>query len=242
MIKTIKCLGAASILATFLAACSQSTAQDIDPPVEDNPTRAIEQSVAETQIASMTNPSDLVATNGTYVSDPTHTSLVWSAPHLGLSDYRVRMDGVAITVELNADDPSLSSVTAEIDPLSVSTGYPDESVGWNEKVATDDDKLDGDTYPSITYRSTSVTRTGDRTARIDGELTLLGITRPVSMDAEYFGSIAEHPFANGAPAIGFSATGTFDRTAFGNTADFGGSLGNMITVDVHAELVRQPDE
>jgi len=74
--------------------------------------------------------------------------------------------------------------------------------------------LDADKYPQMTYRSTKVERTTGNGLRISGELTLHGVTKPVTLNATYNGGYAGHPYDPHA-RIGFSAKGTLKRSEFG---------------------------
>ncbi len=74
--------------------------------------------------------------------------------------------------------------------------------------------LNGAKFPEITFRSTSGETTGPRTMRINGELTLRGVTRPMTLDARFNGGYAGHPMDKNA-RIGFSAHGVLKRSDFG---------------------------
>ena len=83
-------------------------------------------------------------------------------------------------------------------------------------VSTFDEKfLNGKKFPKIEFKSKKVTQTSESTATITGDLTLLGVTQEITLDAQLTGSLAAHPFAGGKPAVGFTATGEIDRTAWG---------------------------
>ena len=83
--------------------------------------------------------------------------------------------------------------------------------------------------------STSITRTGDSTADIEGDLTFLGVTLPVTLDTTLIGSVGKHPFAEGA-AFGIQAVGTIDRTAFGFST-FAPNIGAEVTIEINAEFI-----
>jgi polyisoprenoid-binding protein YceI len=75
--------------------------------------------------------------------------------------------------------------------------------------------LDSATFPTATFVSTSAEQTGPSTARVTGDLTLHGVTRPLTLDVTYNGSWAQHPAGPPIAGIGFSARGTIQRSEFG---------------------------
>ena len=171
------------------------------------------------------------------MNDPAHTRLLWKIEHLGLSNYTARVNDVAITLEFDAADPAGSSVTASIDPLSVDTGFEGDK-DFDAEIATGSNMLNAGEFPSIEFTSTTVNMTSATTAEVKGNLTLLGITLPVTLDATLSGSTAAHPFAK-VPALGFSATGSFDRTDFGLTFLSGSGLGDTIEIEIQTEFIKQ---
>ncbi|MEL7448691.1 MAG: YceI family protein [Pseudomonadota bacterium] len=177
------------------------------------------------------------APSGAYVNDPGHTRFIWRIPHLGLSNYTARINNVSIQLEFDADDPEASSVTATIDPMSVDTGYVGEE-DFDAKIATNEKILNAKVHPTIRFASTAIAQKGPTTMAVTGDLTLLGVTRPVTLDVSLSGSSAEHPFAK-VPAIGFEATATVDRTEFGLDFLSGSGLGDEIEIEIHAEFLKQ---
>ena len=179
----------------------------------------------------------VVIPSGTYASDPTHTSLFWSVNHFGLSNYTARLNTVSATVELDADDVSRSTVTAIIDMASVDTDFPfPQNTDFNEELRGEN-WLNTATFPQATFTSTGITVTGEDTAEITGDLTFLGQTLPVTLDATLIGLLEQHPFTNNA-AFGIAATGTFDRTDFGFST-FAPNVGAEVTISINAEFLAQ---
>ena len=145
---------------------------------------------------------------GVFDLDVAHSTVSFSVRHLMVSKTRGRFGTFAGAVTVG-EDPLASSVEVTIDPASITTGD-----------ATRDDHLrsadffDVEQFPEITFRSTRVAdHHGDR-FRLEGELTVRGITRPVVLDAVLEG-IATSPW--GTQAVGFSASTEIDREAFGLT-------------------------
>lgn len=151
--------------------------------------------------------------SGTYRLDPEHASIVWTVQHLGLSNYTARFDSFDIQLTLNFENPAASSVSATIDPTSVNTGYPGDR-DFDGQIATDGRFLNAGQFPQITFTSTSVEMTGETTAVITGDLTIVGVTQEITLDAELVGTLESHPL-RGAPAVGFVATGVLNRLDFG---------------------------
>lgn len=153
--------------------------------------------------------SPLAAPSGNYILDPTHTSVVWSLSHAGLSNYTARFDNISGALDYDPQNPQNSRVDIRIDPKSVNTGLPD----FDETIATSGNYLDADTYPDIRFVSTSIEITGETTGLITGNLTLRGVTKPVTLDTVFNG--AGKSFGKPGQTLGFSATTEFMRSDFG---------------------------
>ena len=179
----------------------------------------------------------LEAPSGSYVNDPGHTRFLWRIEHLGLTNYTARINDVNIQLEFDANDVASSSVTAVIDPNSVDTGYVGEE-DFDAKISTDENILNVAAHPTIEFTSSTIVKTGPKTIAVTGDLTLLGVTRPVTLDVVFSGSTAEHPFVK-VPALGFAATATVDRTEFGLDFLSGSGLGDQLEIEIHAEFIRQ---
>ncbi len=175
--------------------------------------------------------------SGRYTLDKYHASLVFRVDHLGFSRYTARFTHFDATLEFDPAEPGTAKLTATVDARSLALdnapdGFVDELTGpqW----------LDAAHYPDMSYRSTRVTRVADGTLTMDGELTLHGITQPVSLTATFNGGYAGHPMDPNA-RIGFSARGSFRRSAFGisNGIPPAGSamgVGDDVTVEIEVEF------
>lgn len=196
--------------------------------------------VLSTALIALAAPAlaqEIAVPSGTYANDPTHTSLFWTVNHFGLSNYTARINGVSASVELDADDLTQSSVTATINMAGVDTDYPfPENTDFNAELRGAN-WLNTDAFPEATFTSTSITLTGDDTAEIEGDLTFLGQTLPVTLDTTLIGLMETHPFTNGA-AFGIAATGTFDRTEFGFST-FAPNVSAEVTIQINAEFLQQ---
>ena len=177
------------------------------------------------------------ANSGTYELEKTHAFITWRISHNGLSKYTARFTDFDATIEFDPENPVASSVVASINPLSVETDHPTKRESWNNQIATDGKFLNGDEFPAITFESTRVEQTGEFTGIITGNLTLLGISKEVDLNATYNGT-GNAPWFGARDLIGFSATATFNRSDFGMTALLP-AIGDEIEVIIEAEFVEQ---
>ena len=155
-------------------------------------------------------PGQTSAPAGTYTLDPHHSTLVFRLSHLGFSHYRAQFAKMEGQLTFDPKQPQAMSVTATIDPKSLELPAP--PAGFKEALLGKD-WLDAAAYPQITFRSTKVDLTGANSARVTGDLTLHGVTKPVILDLTFNGGYAANAF-DGA-RIGFSGHGAFRRSDFG---------------------------
>ena len=217
--------------ALALAACSQSA-----PPAAPAP--------AAQPVAAPAPPA-INAPAGEYRSDLNHSSLNFTVNHLGLSNYRARFTAFQVTLQLDPANLAASSVSVTIDPASVRTDYAgDYRAGhktsafssWDEDLAKSDKFFNSAAHPQITFRSTHVEPASGGMAKIHGDLTLLGQTHPLTLEAKVVGSVAKHPFT-GAGALGFSASGSFLRSSFGMNHLLNPPLvGDRVTIEFEGEF------
>lgn len=151
---------------------------------------------------------------GTYRIDPTHASLLFRVDHMGFSKYTARFTGFEATLEFDPQDPAASALTATVDATTLETDFPfPEQVDFDAQLQGKD-WLNTAEHPRLTFRSTGVELTGTNTARIEGELTLRGVTRRMALDATFNGGypgMSMDPNAR----IGFSARGVLTRSEYG---------------------------
>jgi polyisoprenoid-binding protein YceI len=182
---------AVALVLAALGACSPAPAPPAAPPA------------APTPVAT-------VAPAGAYVLDPTHASLIFRVNHLGFSQYTGRFTKFDAKLDFAPADPAQMKLTATVDPRSIAVenpppGFEDELRGPNF--------LDTARFPDMGFVSTSVELTGPDTARVTGDFTMHGATRPLVLTAKFNGGYAGHPMdPNG--RIGFSARGTLNRSEF----------------------------
>jgi polyisoprenoid-binding protein YceI len=162
-----------------------------------------------------------------YTIDPTHTATVFTWNHFGFSTPAGNFSNIQGTILVDDKNPEKSSVNVTI-PLS--------SINTNAKALDEHllkaDFFDAEKFPNITFKSTKVETKDKKKFKITGDLTIKGITKPVVLDA-VLNKQAEHPMAK-VPAIGFNATTSFDRSAFGVGA-YVPNVGDKITVNITTE-------
>jgi polyisoprenoid-binding protein YceI len=151
---------------------------------------------------------------GTYQMDLGHTRVLFQVNHIGMSNYTALFTEVDGTLTFDPENPEAMSITAQINPASVETHYPDPEVKFNDLVAGAE-FLDAAQFPEITFNSTAVKLTGEATAEVTGDFTLHGVTLPLTLQVTYNGGYGANEFDPGGARIGFSATGSLLRSAYG---------------------------
>jgi polyisoprenoid-binding protein YceI len=163
--------------------------------------------------AQMTAPDQLP--DGLYKLDQTHASVTWKVSHLGLSNYTARFTKIDADLFFDPRDPTKSKLTASVDPTSIRTDYPNASEkDFDKKLAQDETWFNATKFPDIRFSSTRIEKTGEKTGKIYGDLTFLGVTKPLVLDVTFNGSYLKKPFAD-TPALGFSAKSVLKRSEWG---------------------------
>lgn len=191
-------------------------------------------SITETSTLTRMVDGTEVPAAGTYAIDASHSQAGFVVRHLMVSKVRGAFTGVSGTVTV-ADEVTGSSLEVEIDPASIDT----RDAGRDEHLRSAD-FFGTDEHPTITYRSTGLRREGGSWL-LDGDLTIKGVSRPVTLDVEFLGAAGD-PW--GGTRLGFSATGELDREDWGlnwnQALETGGVLvGKKVALEIEAELIRQ---
>ena len=165
-----------------------------------------------------------------YVLDSGHSQIVFSYDHLGYSTGYGMFSGFAGEISLDAADPAASSVTVSFPVKSMLTGWQArfEHLMSPDFFAATDDEM-------VTFTSTSVEVTGEKTAKITGDLTLNGVTKSVVLDA-VLNQMGDHPM-EGKPWAGFSATTTLVRSDFG-LGKFAPFVSDNVAVQMSVEAMK----
>ena len=179
---------------------------------------------------------------GVYKLDKSHASLIFKVSHLGLSNYTARFTRLDAELQIDPANPGAARVTATVDPRSLETDYPDAEPDFDAELSGPS-WLDAAKFPQITFRSTAVEPRGPNTARIVGDLSLHGVTRPVTLEARFNGGYAGNAMDPVGSRIGFSATGRLNRSDFGVAygipapgTTFG--VGDPVEILIEAEFTR----
>ncbi|MCH7383479.1 YceI family protein [Acinetobacter dispersus] len=162
-----------------------------------------------------------------YKIDPTHTATVFSWNHFGFSTPSANFTDIQGTIKVDNAKPANSSVEVTIPLSSVNT-----NVAALDKEFQEEAWFNAAKYPNITFKSTKVETKDKKHFKITGDLTVKGVTKPVVLDA-VLNKQGEHPMAK-VPAIGFNATTSFNRSAFG-IGNYVPNVGDKITVNITTE-------
>ena len=167
----------------------------------------------------------------TYRIDPVHSSVHFRARHFGVSNVYGRFNDFAGTLAYDESDPSQWMVKLEVETESVDTG--------NERRDThlrSTDFFNAKQFPTLTFESREVEKVGEGLFRVQGDLTILGTTRPVEAEVRLVGT-GKHPRSN-APLVGFETEVTLARSDFGMEfmlGPVGDEIGVTVAVEAAAE-------
>ncbi len=169
--------------------------------------------------------------SGTYKMDVTHGYVTFTYSHFGLSNPQVSFKTVDASLTLDADNAAASAVNVTIAANSVDSDVPI----FNEHLNSGN-WLDTEAHPEITFVSTALTQNADNPDKgtLTGDLTIKGITKPVTLDVKLLGAVSEHPI-NKVPTIGISATGTVLRSDFGLGA-YAPAVSDEVVITISGEF------
>ncbi len=166
----------------------------------------------------------------TYVVDGSHTYPRFSYSHLGFSTQLSRFNTTTGKVVFDKAAKT-GSVDIEIDAKSVDTG----STLFNQHIQGED-FLDTAKYPKAMFKSTNVVFEGDKPAKIEGNLTIKGVTKPVTLTVTSFQAMP-HPMQK-RDAIGANAYTTIKRSEF-NAGKYAPNVGDEVRIDIAIEAIKQ---
>jgi polyisoprenoid-binding protein YceI len=170
---------------------------------------------------------------GTYAIDPDHTQIVFGIRHLGLSTFYGRFGAVSGTLTFDPAAPEKSTLNVSVDMTNIDT-----HVAALDKQLRDH-FFHAAQYPAATFTATGIVETGDNTGTVTGNLTLAGVTRPVTLNVTFNGGryppIPFQPYR-----LGFDATATIKRSDFGLTgAIWSGMVSDEVQLRIECELEKQ---
>jgi len=169
----------------------------------------------------------------TWKADPNHSKLTFGVTHMGISEVTGLFKTFEVTATTNKSDFSDAVFDLSTDVASINT-----EVDMRDNHLKGPDFFDVEKYPKMTFKSTSIKSTGKDKYKLSGDLTLHGITKPITMDLWYRGTIV-NPQSK-APVSGFQLTGTIKRTDF----DFGSKfaapmLSDEVQIKADGEFKKQ---
>lgn len=172
-----------------------------------------------------------VAATTDYKIDPTHTMTLFSWSHFGFSNPTANFNDVQGVIKVDDQNPEKSSVSVSIPVKSVDTHVPalDKEFlteGWFNEAK----------FPGITFKSTKVETTDKKHFKILGDLTVKGITKPVTLDA-VLNQQGKHPMTK-KQTVGFNATTSFKRSDFG-LGNYVPAVSDEVTVNITTEASAQ---
>ena len=183
---------------------------------------------------------------GAYSVDPAHASLLFRVNHLGFSMYTARFKNFDADLQFDPANLEASRVRVTVESASIETDFPSAlKFDFNAELR-EPAWLHAAEHPQMVFESMRVVATGNGSFRIEGELTLRGITKPMILAARYNGGYAGHPLDPNA-RIGFSARGTLKRSDFGISVGIpapGSTMGvsDEVEVIIEAEFIEPPQK
>ena len=181
-------------------------------------------------VAAATLSTGALADPVAYNFDMSHANITFTVNHLGFSTTHGRFNGFDGTLMIDKDAPEASSVKVDIATKSLDTFF--EKRDAHLKSA---DFFNAEMFPTMNFTSTKVEKTGDNALKVTGDLTLLGVTKPVTLDV-MVPAMGAHPMS-GKEWIGFSAKTTIKRSEWGMTT-FVPAVGDEVSIVIDIEAAK----
>lgn len=188
------------------------------------------QSQTTAPAAAPAAPAAPATTTGSYVIDPTHTAVTFSIGHLGVSKTAGRFNDISGTIEWNEESPEKSVIDVSVKVASVDTNNAERDKHLNSA-----DFFNSENFTALTFKSTSVKKVEGKTYEITGDLTVLGVTKPLTVKADFLGS-ATDPW--GGFRIGGSSSFDIKRSDFG-MSNMINLIADDVAVNVDIEAIKQ---
>lgn len=181
-----------------------------------------ESAAAPAAAPAAVNP-DLAALTGEYTIDPAHTTIGFVARHAMVTNVKGGFLDFSGTLHLDGSDPAKSTASLDVKMDSIDTGNADRDGHLKSS-----DFFKTDEFPTMTFRSTKAEALGGDDYRITGDLSILGVTKPLSIDLEFNGS-AKDPFGN--ERVGFEGRTEILRSEWGLTWNAALETGGVLVSD-----------
>ncbi len=217
---SFKKFAAPAIIAILIAGCGQAANSQSNSASE-----------AGVEAAA---PIAFEAASGEYKPDERHRYITFSYLHQGYSRPSVRWRTWDAVLDWDAENPEASSVSVTIDATSVDSG-----VDVFDGHLQGENFFDTANHPEITFESTSLSRTGDTTGTMTGDLTIKGVTKPVTLDVAFNKGAFEE--RGNAYKLGFSAKTSVNRSEF-DMSYLVPAISDQVDIVIEAEFVMPADE
>lgn len=169
----------------------------------------------------------------TYTIDPRHTQIIFTVRHMGLSTFYGRFGHITGTLAFDPAQPGKSALNAQIDLTNIDTHVE----ALDKELSTS--FFHADKFPTATFVSTQSVKTGENTGTVTGNLTIDGVTKPVTLNVTFNGG-RNSPIPFQPYRIGFNATGTVKRSDFGLThVMWSGMVSDEIGLMIECELEKK---
>ena len=169
---------------------------------------------------------------GTYTIDGSHTKVVFSIRHMGLSDQYGMFTGIEGSFTLDAD-PTASKLALSFPTASIYT-----AAKKRDDHLKSPDFFDAKQFPMVEFKSTEIKSTGENTFSVTGDLSLHGATRPVTINLTHGGSATDPDMMGGKFRVGFNGDASFKRSDFGMNFMVGAGLDDEVNLLLSLEGTR----
>jgi polyisoprenoid-binding protein YceI len=184
------------------------------------------------QTATTQNPAEIQA--GTYKLESSHGKITWSVKHMGFSTYVGQFTNVSADLTIDPANPSASTLTATV-PIADVNPANDALKGHLQTP----DFFDAAQFPTASFKATSVVvdKNDASEADVTGDLTIRGVTRPVTLEVKFNQA---GPSMGNTYKVGFDGETTIKRSDFGVSYGLGVGLGDDVELHIEGEFVKQP--
>ena len=179
--------------------------------------------------AALTLAPAFAAETHTWTADPNHSTAQFTATHFGISHVNGYIPIKSATIETGASPALPTKISATLDPAGIDTRQPDRDGDLRSPHF-----FDVAQYPAMTFESTSIAATGDKTFDVTGNLTMHGVTKPVTLKTTFLGQMTD---SRGRTHGAYEGTATIKRSDWGMT--YGPVIVNdevALTIDIEAIL------
>ncbi len=170
--------------------------------------------------AAVANPTETILPTGTWKVDPVHSSVEFQVKHLGIATVKGKFNELEGTLEVG---PEGARAYGTVQTASVDTGEPQRDDHLRSA-----DFFEADTYPTIDFRSTAIRSLGEGELEIDGELTIHGVTKDITLTAEVEGTETD---PQGNDRVGLSASTQINRSEYEVRFNAALGSGNVVVSD-----------